>query len=121
MRKIMSICACLALITCTAESPRDLPRAQASPEFAAAFQAFQDSVAASLTDPTAWNDWVNLHSIMVVKDGQVIAEKWFQGFTPDSAHTMFSVSKTFTAAAVGMALADEKCLWTTRSSTTSRT
>ena len=103
---ILATAALVATIACNNQGTGSLPRAQATPEFAAAFQAFQDSVAASLTDPTAWNDWVNLHSIMVVKDGQVIAEKWFQGFTPDSAHTMFSVSKTFTAAAVGMAIAE---------------
>ena len=98
----------MALIACTAEPPKDLPRAEATPEFAAAFQAFQDSVAASLTDPTAWNEWVNLHSIMVVKDGKVIAERWFGEYTPEKPHTMFSVSKTFTAAAVGIAIAEGK-------------
>ena len=108
MRKALTLIACAALAACTAQPPRDLPRAEASPEFAAAFQAFQDSVAASLTDPTAWNEWINLHSIMVVKDGKVIAEKWFQGHTPDSVHAMFSVSKTFTAAAVGIAIGDGK-------------
>ena len=101
--------ACLAIVACTAQQPpKDLPRAEASPEFAQAFQAFQDSVAASLVDPTDWNAWVNLHRIMVVKDGKVIAEKWFQGHTPDSAHVMFSTSKTFTAAAVGIAIAEGK-------------
>ena len=108
MRKSLIILACLAVAACTAQPQRDLPRAEASPEFAAAFQAFQDSLVASFSDPTAWNEWVNLHSIMVVKDGKVIAEKWFQGHTPDSAHTMFSVSKTFTATAVGLAIAEGK-------------
>lgn len=108
MRKAMILFACMALAACTAQPPRDLPRAEASPEFAQAFQAFQDSVAASFSDPTAWNELINLHSIMVVKDGKVIAEKWFQGHTPDSAHVMFSVSKTFTATAVGLAIADGK-------------
>lgn len=109
MRKALTLIACLAIAACTAKQPpKDLPRAEASPEFAQAFQAFQDSVAASLTDPTAWNEWVNLHSIMVVKDGKVIAEKWYQGHTPDSAHVMFSVSKSFTATAVGLAIADGK-------------
>ncbi|MBO7644341.1 MAG: serine hydrolase [Bacteroidales bacterium] len=108
MRKALILLASVAIAACTAEPPRDLPRAQASPEFAAAFQTFQDSVAASLTDPTAWNEWINLHSIMVVKDGKVIAEKWFGEFTPDKPHTMYSISKTFTAAAVGMAIAEGK-------------
>jgi len=43
-----------------------------------------------------------------VKDGEVVLEEWFRGHTPDSTHAMFSVSKTFTSIAVGLAVADGK-------------
>ena len=36
-----------------------------------------DSVVASFSDMTNWQRIVNLHSIMVVKDGKVVEEKYF--------------------------------------------
>ena len=46
------------------------------------------------------------HSMMILHKRKVIAEKWWNGHTPDSLHKMFSVSKSFTAAAVGFAIAE---------------
>jgi CubicO group peptidase (beta-lactamase class C family) len=89
---------------CNAPSPKDLPRAQASPELEAGFSEMMDSVVASFSDMTNWQRIVNLHSIMIVKDGKVVKEKYFGEWTPDKPHSMFSVSKTFTAAAVGIAI-----------------
>ena len=42
-----------------------------------------------------------LHSILVLQHGRIIEEKYL---APDTAHFMMSVSKTFTAAAVGFAI-----------------
>ena len=47
-----------------------------------------------------------LHSLMVVKDGKVIYERWDTGHGPDELHVCWSVSKTFTATAVGFAVQD---------------
>ena len=47
-----------------------------------------------------------LHSLMVVRDGEVIYERWANGHTPEELHIMWSVSKTFTALAVGLAVED---------------
>lgn len=44
-----------------------------------------------------------LHSLMVVRHGQVVAEGWWAPYSPDQRQMMFSVSKSFTATAVGMA------------------
>jgi CubicO group peptidase (beta-lactamase class C family) len=46
------------------------------------------------------------HSYMLVRRGSVIAEGWWAPFEPGMPHMMFSVSKSFTATAVGLAIAD---------------
>ena len=52
---------------------------------------------------TACNE---LHALMVVKDGEVIYEKWDPSYGPDHLHVMWSASKTFTATGVGFAVQD---------------
>ena len=49
-----------------------------------------------------------LHSIMVVRHGQVIAEGWWAPYAADEPHQLFSLSKSFTSTAVGLAIADGK-------------
>ncbi len=44
-----------------------------------------------------------LHSMMVLKDGKVIFERYETGHGPDELHILWSASKTFTATAVGFA------------------
>lgn len=51
---------------------------------------------------------VNMHSIMVVQHGKVIAEQWFGEGKPDVPHILNSVSKSFTSTAVGFAVAEGK-------------
>lgn len=44
-----------------------------------------------------------LHSLMVLRHGSVIAEGWWTPYTEQQQHMMFSVSKTVTATAIGIA------------------
>ena len=46
----------------------------------------------------------SLHSLMVVRHGCVIAEGWWYPFAAQHPHLMFSVSKSFTSTAVGLAI-----------------
>src|SRR5258708_10606984 len=48
------------------------------------------------------------HSVMVLRHGKVVAEGWWNPYRPDLKHTMYSVSKTFTATAVGFAVSEKK-------------
>jgi CubicO group peptidase (beta-lactamase class C family) len=48
----------------------------------------------------------DVHSLMVLRHGRVVAEGWWHPYRPDERHVMFSVSKTFTATAVGLAVAE---------------
>ena len=49
-----------------------------------------------------------MHSIMILRHGKVIAEGWWKPYTAELKHTMYSVSKTFTATAVGFAVAENR-------------
>jgi CubicO group peptidase (beta-lactamase class C family) len=45
----------------------------------------------------------SLHSVMVVRHGAVVAEGWWSPYAAQYPHMMFSVSKSFTSMAVGLA------------------
>lgn len=46
---------------------------------------------------------IELHSLMVVRRGHVIAEGWWDPYRPDGIQLIYSLSKAFTSAAVGIA------------------
>ena len=48
----------------------------------------------------------NVHSLMILRHGKVIAEHWWHPYAPEYKHAMYSATKTFTAVAVGMAVDD---------------
>jgi CubicO group peptidase (beta-lactamase class C family) len=47
---------------------------------------------------------MNLHSLMLVRHGQVVAEGWWTPYAHDLKHTLYSLSKSFTSTAVGIAV-----------------
>lgn len=49
---------------------------------------------------------LRLHSLMVIRHGAVVAEGWWRPYGPDVAQAMYSLSKSFTATAVGLAVAE---------------
>lgn len=49
-----------------------------------------------------------MHSIMILRHGKVIAEGWWSPYRPDLKHTLYSLSKSFTSTAVGFAVAEKK-------------
>lgn len=53
-------------------------------------------------------DLNSLHSFMLVRHGQVIAEGWWAPYSAESPHSLFSLSKSFTSTAVGLAIAEGK-------------
>lgn len=64
---------------------------------ATAISAFLDSVAVSKHE---------FHSFMLLRHGKVIAEGWWNPYRKDLRHTLYSLSKSFTATAVGFAQAE---------------
>ncbi len=56
---------------------------------------------------TAFTDAeLDIHSVMVLHHSRVVAEKWYGEGSPDTPHVLHSVSKSFTATAVGFAIAE---------------
>jgi CubicO group peptidase (beta-lactamase class C family) len=47
-----------------------------------------------------------MHSLMLLRHGKVIAEGWWHPYRPASPHMLFSLSKSFTSTAVGLAVAE---------------
>ncbi|WP_188196528.1 serine hydrolase domain-containing protein [Nonomuraea sp. SYSU D8015] len=51
---------------------------------------------------------VELHSIMVVRHGHVVAEGWWAPYSAERPHLLYSLTKSFTSIAVGLAIADRR-------------
>src|SRR5215475_14120524 len=49
---------------------------------------------------------VELHSIIVVRRGHVVAEGWWAPYSAGRPHLLYSLTKSFTSVAVGLAIAD---------------
>lgn len=49
---------------------------------------------------------IDPHSVMLLRHGTVIAQGWWAPYTPDRVHLLYSLSKTFTATALGFAVAE---------------
>ncbi|GIF69086.1 hypothetical protein Ais01nite_71210 [Asanoa ishikariensis] len=49
---------------------------------------------------------IECHSIMVVRHGHVAAEGWWAPYSAERPHLLYSLTKSFTSVAVGLAIAD---------------
>ncbi len=47
-----------------------------------------------------------LHSFMLLRHGHVVAQGWWAPYAPELNHMLFSLSKSFTSTAVGLAVAE---------------
>lgn len=73
--------------------PRSTPEAQGISS--AAVREFIETADAEIN---------TLHSFMLVRHGHVIAEAWWKPETPENRHILWSLSKSFTSTAVGLAV-----------------
>ncbi|MDO9579388.1 MAG: serine hydrolase, partial [Bacteroidales bacterium] len=48
------------------------------------------------------------HSFMFLRHGKVIAEGWWNPYAPELKHTMYSLSKSFTSTAIGLAVNEKR-------------
>jgi CubicO group peptidase (beta-lactamase class C family) len=49
-----------------------------------------------------------MHSFMLVRHGHVVAEGWWSPYDAETPHELYSLSKSFTSTAVGLAVAEGK-------------
>lgn len=97
---LISLFSLTILLTSCSTPDSSLPRADQTERDR--FQAAGDKV---FTDVLTGPDNV-VNSLMVIDEGKVVYEKYDIGYSPDQLQVMWSVSKTFTATAVGFAEQD---------------
>lgn len=78
----------------TNELPRSTPEAEGVPSHAIS----------TLLDSLFSIPQTDIHSVMVMRHGKVIAEVYPEPFKAEYQHTLYSCSKTFVSAAVGLAV-----------------
>lgn len=49
-----------------------------------------------------------LHSVMLLRHGHVVAEGWWAPYSAEAPHELYSLSKSFTSTAVGLAIGEGK-------------
>lgn len=89
------------LLACTPVAAADLPRATPESQGIPSV-AIHDFVASA--DKTV----DSLHSVMILRHGQVVVEGWWAPYAPGTRHSLFSLSKSFTSTAVGIAAEEGK-------------
>jgi CubicO group peptidase (beta-lactamase class C family) len=77
--------------------PRSVPEAQgvSSPEVLAFVEAADRTID-------------SMNSFMLLRHGHVVAEGWWSPYDAESPHSLYSLSKSFTSTAVGIAIAEGK-------------
>jgi len=80
-------------------SPQRIPRSAPETQGIAS-ETIQDFVA------VVEQNIQSLHSFMLLRHGTVIAEGWWHPYRPEAPHVLFSLSKSFTSTAVGLAVAE---------------
>ena len=77
--------------------PRSTPEAQGISS--AAIQSFVQAADSGID---------GMNSVMIVRHGRVVAEGWWGPYDARTPHVLYSLSKSFTSTAVGMAVAEGK-------------
>ena len=99
MRCLTALLLCATTLASGANTPfvfpRSTPEAQGVPS--AALLRFVEDAEQELDA---------LHSFMLVRHGRVVAEGWWAPYAAGEPHMMFSLSKSFTSTAVGLAVAE---------------
>jgi CubicO group peptidase (beta-lactamase class C family) len=95
------VVACAGASCLAAEKTADLPRS--SPESqgvsSAGVLAFVEAADTKIE---------GMHSFMLVRHGRVVAEGWWRPYDAKTRHELYSLSKSFTSTAVGLAAAEGK-------------
>lgn len=104
MKAILAACSAVLLaLTCQAaeESSAGLPRSR--PEV----QGVSPSAILAFVNE-ADHKIESLHSFILVRHGHVVAECWWDPYNATTRHELYSLSKSFTSTAVGLAIAEGK-------------
>ena len=90
-----ALCTVAIQVATSAELPRSTPEQQGIDSAGVA-----DFVAALDTEIE------DVHGLMVLRHGHVVAEGWWAPYRPEFIHTLFSLSKSFASTGIGLAVAE---------------
>src|SRR5205823_3437029 len=99
---LVGLVACGGTICAAAE-----PAASALPRSSPEAQGLASSAILAFVE-AADRDIDALHSVMLVRHGHVVAEGWWSPYDAEAPHALYSLSKSFTSTAVGLAVAEGK-------------
>ena len=106
MKTLTKFASCLALIativTCHSADTKPFSLPRSTPET----QGVSSAAVLALVEAIDQVDAMN--SFMLVRHGHVIAEGWWTPYSAQDNHELYSLSKSFTSTAVGMAVAEGK-------------
>ncbi len=94
---IITLIAAVSSVCLGVDLPRSSPEAQGVSS--AAVLSFVEA---------ADRDIDSMNSFMLLRHGHVVAEGWWFPYNADSPHALFSLSKSFTSTAIGLAIAEGK-------------
>ena len=99
---LLGLVVAAAIPLAAAELPRSTPEAQgvSSVDLLAFVEALDRAGDAAVAD--------GIHSLILVRHGVVVAEGWWAPYEPELRHQLYSLSKSFTSTAVGIAAAEGK-------------
>ena len=76
------------------------------PRSAASEQGVDPGAVLAFVDAVDRDPAIELHSLMVLRHGHVVAEGWWAPHTPERTRLLYSLSKSFTSTALAFALAE---------------
>lgn len=98
--RLLVIAAALTVIEFSVRAGEPLPRGTPE-EQGISSRALMEFVRAA-------NQLDALHSVMLVRHGKVVTEGWWAPYDAETPHVLYSLSKSFTSTAVGLAVAEGK-------------
>ncbi len=100
---LLLICA-VALVGCDNEPSIENTGFDQWPVSTPAAQGLDDAILGDLTTAVRNGQYGDIESVVVVRNGSIVYEEYFRGASRTSKHQVYSVTKSFTSALVGIAL-----------------
>ncbi|MEW5925136.1 MAG: serine hydrolase [Candidatus Zixiibacteriota bacterium] len=68
------------------------------------YQGLDASILANLDLKIRAGDYGEIHSLLIIRNGFLVYERYYRGYDVNEKHQLFSVTKSFTSALIGIAL-----------------
>ena len=102
MKKINSVLLLILLIMSTACNPSVEESAEGTLYSTPEAQGISSRAILDFVEAIERDQPDGVHSFILRRHGKIIAQGWWEPFNPDSPHTLYSLSKSFTSTAIGL-------------------